>query len=369
MDFALYFHWPFCESKCPYCDFNSHVRNHIDQNAWLDGYITELKYWAKKTQGRRVTSIFFGGGTPSLMNPDIPAKLIEKVRALWACKDDLEITLEANPSSIEAARFKGFYEAGINRVSIGVQSLRDDVLKFLERPHNADEARQAIDTANDIFDRVSFDLIYGHPMHSPDEWRAELKEWLPLTKGHLSAYQLTIEQGTNFATRYKRGELIMPSDDTQAEFFDITMDECTAHDLNQYEVSNYAANNQESQHNLTYWHMKDYIGIGPGAHGRITLDDVRYATVGHKAPEIWLERVTKNRHGGHPFVALTTHENLEEKIMMGLRLNEGILVSAEILSKAKPLIDEGYLIAQGMILRPTRRGMMCLNAVITRILT
>ncbi len=369
MDFALYFHWPFCESKCPYCDFNSHVRDHVDQNAWLDGYLTELEYWAARTESRRVTSIFFGGGTPSLMNPDIPKKLIDKVRSLWACVDNLEITLEANPSSVEAGRFKEFYEAGINRVSIGVQSLRDDVLAFLERPHSAVEARKAVATAQDIFPRMSFDLIYGHPLHSPQEWQRELEDWIKLTKGHLSAYQLTIEQGTNFATRHNRGELIMPSDDVQADFFDITMDVCAKNGFNQYEVSNYAYEGQESQHNLTYWHMGDYLGIGPGAHGRITLDNVRYATVGHKAPEIWLDRVSKQQHGGHPFVALKACENSEEKIMMGLRINNGIRVTQDIMLKAKFLINEGYLLSDGAILKPTRRGMMCLNAVISKLLT
>jgi putative oxygen-independent coproporphyrinogen III oxidase len=371
MDFALYIHWPFCASKCPYCDFNSHVRETIDMARWREAYLSELRWWATQTNDRRVTSVFFGGGTPSLMDPSITAALIDEIKKLWPRAEDIEITLEANPSSIEADRFRDFRQAGVNRVSVGVQSLYDDVLKFLGRPHSAAEARAAIAIAASTFERYSFDLIYGRPDQSVDAWKAELAEVLPLTRGHLSAYQLTIEQNTAFATQAARGDFIMPDDETQAAFFEATIDACVAHGLPQYEVSNFAAAGQESQHNLTYWKMRDYIGVGPGAHGRITLDGARQATVGHRAPEIWLERVDAQGHGGHPFVALSDKEMFEETVMMGMRLNDGLEVpDAKMLPKAEKLAGEGYLdraVLPGL-LKPTRKGLLCLNAVTSHLL-
>lgn len=364
MEFSLYFHWPFCETKCPYCDFNSHVRESIDERRWLNAYMREMDFWAEKTKGRSLTSIFFGGGTPSLMQPSTVEALLSHARTLWPY-DDLEITLEANPSSIEAGRFAAFRQAGINRVSIGVQSLRDDVLKFLERPHSASEARKAIEIAAKHFDRYSFDLIYGRPQQSVEDWAVELREALPLTRGHLSAYQLTIEPGTGFHTRAQRGDFIMPDDETQARFFETTVDLCAAHGLRQYEISNFAGDGQASRHNLNYWRSGDYVGIGAGAHGRVRMDGVRYATVDHRAPEAWLEKVETQGHGGHPFTALTEGETFEETIMMGLRLAEGIAAPPALLEKARQLAGEGYL-DEGALpaaIRPTRHGLQCVNAV------
>ncbi len=364
MDLSLYIHWPFCETKCPYCDFNSHVRESIDEGRWLAAYLREMDFWAEKTKGRKLRSIFFGGGTPSLMQPETVKGLLDHAGKLWPY-EHLEITLEANPSSIESGRFAAFRQAGINRVSIGVQSLRDDVLKFLERPHNAGEARAAIDIAAKHFERYSFDLIYGRPQQTVEDWKQELKEALPLTRGHLSAYQLTIEPGTGFHTRASRGDFIMPDEETQAQFFETTVDMCAAHGLQQYEISNYASEGQESQHNLTYWRSGDYLGIGAGAHGRVTMGGVRYATVDHRAPEAWLEKVETFGHGGHPFTPLTDSENFEEKIMMGLRLAEGIDAPEALLEKAVRLGHENYLDLGALPhkIRPTRRGLQCINAV------
>lgn len=365
MDFALYIHWPFCVSKCPYCDFNSHVREEIDGKRWRDAYLREMAWWKSQRPEGRITSVFFGGGTPSLMDPETTAAIIEKARSLWGFGEDIEITLEANPSSTESGRFEAFKDAGINRVSIGVQSLRDDALEFLERPHSVAEAQDAIAIASKTFERFSFDLIYGRPGQSVEEWHEELRDVLPLTRGHLSAYQLTIEPGTGFATRHARGEFIMPDEDMQAAFLETTIDLCEAHGLRQYEVSNFASPGQESRHNLTYWRMQDYIGIGPGAHGRVTLNGLHNAAVTHRAPEIWLERVEKNGHGLHPLTTLTLRETMEEKLMMGLRIAEGLETPEGLENQARSLVEEGYL-NETMYperLAATRRGWLCLNAV------
>lgn len=369
MDFSIYFHWPFCESICPYCDFNVHVRDNLDYKQWEQAYLTELDYWAEQTRDRCVSSVYFGGGTPSLMPPELVANLIARIKKNWTCKDDLEITLEANPSSFEIDRFRDFREAGINRVSIGVQSFRDDVLQFLGRPHSAPEAKKAVAQASNIFDRMTFDLIFSHPLHTPDQWETEISEWLKLTKGHISTYQLSIEKGTPFYLRHQRGEFDMPDDEIQANFYDITCDLCDAHGLHQYEISNFSAKEQESQHNLNYWHMNDYLGIGAGAHGRVTLDNVRYATVGHRAPEIWLKRVLENNHGNHPFIKLSDQEIYEEKIMMGLRMNKGIKADEMLLGNSKAMIDMNFLIYEEGYIKASRQGRLHLNTVINHILT
>lgn len=371
MDFALYIHWPFCVSKCPYCDFNSHVREEIDEARWKNAYLRELAYWKAQRPDGTVTSVFFGGGTPSLMDPETAGAIIDEARRLWRFKNDVEITLEANPSSVETGRFQAFKEAGVGRVSIGVQSLRDEVLKFLERPHSADEARKAIETASGIFDRYSFDLIYGRPQQELSAWHDELQEALPLTRGHLSAYQLTIEPNTNFATRFSRGDFIMPDEETQAAFLETTIDLCDRHGLLHYEVSNFAAVGQESRHNLTYWRMGDYIGVGPGAHGRVRMNGTRYASVAHRAPEVWLERVEQSGHGHHPLVALSPREEREESVMMGLRIAEGVAAMPDLAPKARVLAEEGYLVSGALPERlvATRKGYLCLNAVTTHLLT
>lgn len=370
MDFALYIHWPFCVSKCPYCDFNSHVRDEIDETRWRNAYLRELAWWQSQRPEGRITSIFFGGGTPSLMDPETAGAIIEEARRLWGFADDVEVTLEANPSSAETGRFQAFKDGGVNRVSIGVQSLRDEALKFLERPHDVEEAKQAVAMAAKTFDRYSFDLIYGRPGQTADAWQEELREALPLTRGHLSAYQLTIEPNTNFATRFARGDFVMPDEEAQAAFLEMTADLCDARGLHQYEVSNFAKRGQESRHNLSYWRLGDYIGIGPGAHGRVAMNGVRYASVAHRAPEIWLERVETQGHGLHPLTPLTMREEKEERVMMGLRIAEGVAVPQGLADRARILAKEGYLDEDFLPekLVATRKGYMCLNAVTAHLL-
>ena len=321
---SLYIHWPFCLSKCPYCDFNSHVREAVDHADWKKGLLTELHYWAERTKGRPLASVFFGGGTPSLMEPATVAALIDEAVKIWPAALDLEITLEANPTSVEAEKLKGFKAAGINRVSLGVQSLRDEHLKALGRHHSAGEAVAAVKLATSLFDRVSFDLIYARPNQSLQSWREELSEALAMAKGHLSLYQLTIEPGTQFATLHQRGDLITPNEDLGADFYDLTQEMCKATGLPAYEISNHAAAGQESRHNLAYWRYDDYIGIGPGAHGRIEVDGTKYATRTHRAPEEWLERVKKDGHALTEQRELSRADQLDELLLMNLRLREGI---------------------------------------------
>jgi len=276
--FGVYIHWPFCKSKCPYCDFNSHVSDSVDHNAWAKSYAHEIDHVASMTGQREVTSIFFGGGTPSLMKPQTVEHILNHLCTVWNVSKDIEITLEANPTSIEADKFSDFKAAGINRVSVGVQSLRDSDLKFLGREHSAKEAIGAIKIANDIFERVSFDLIYARPEQTIESWREELTEALEYANGHLSLYQLTIEQGTPFYAMEARGDFRIPEADQAGEFYEVTQEILNAAGLPAYEISNHAAKGQESAHNLTYWRYGDYAGIGPGAHGRLTLDAKKYAT-------------------------------------------------------------------------------------------
>jgi oxygen-independent coproporphyrinogen-3 oxidase len=323
--FGLYIHWPFCQAKCPYCDFNSHVAVEIDQARWKSAYLSEIKRVSDELPGRRLTSIYFGGGTPSLMAPDTVGAMLEAIKAAWPVANDLEGTLEANPTSVEAGRFRAFRDAGVNRVSMGLQALNDMDLKRLGRLHSAAEGRTAYGIARDVFPRVSFDLIYARQYQTLADWRAELAEALTLAADHLSLYQLTIEPGTAFGERHAIGRLGgLVEDDSAAEMYDVTQDICEAAGLPAYEVSNHASDMAQSRHNLIYWRGGDYAGIGPGAHGRITLNGQRFATETDLSPLGWLRRVETAGRGETLRDAVTRREQAEEYAMMALRLSEGL---------------------------------------------
>ena len=377
---AIYVHWPFCLSKCPYCDFNSHVRDTVDHDRWRTALLAELDHYADRVPGRTVTSIFFGGGTPSLMEPSTAAAIIDRVADRWAVAPDIEITLEANPSSVEAARFADLASAGVNRVSLGVQALDGASLAFLGRRHDAAEALAALAVAKRQFARSSFDLIYARPGQTVEAWRAELGRALEEDTEHLSVYQLTIEAGTKFATLAARGELAMPDEETQAGLYEATQEIMDAAGLPAYEISNHARPGAESRHNLTYWRYGDYVGIGPGAHGRVTIEGQKLATRAHKAPEIWLDRVAANGHGAHPDVPVTMAERRDELLMMGLRLTEGVsraemrdALGSDVDALLDPrklarLIDAGFLALDAERLRATPAGRQRLNAVLISLL-
>ena len=329
--FGVYVHWPFCRSKCPYCDFNSHVRAGVDHRRWRDALVRELTHFAALVPQRPVTSVFFGGGTPSLMEPQTVADVLEAVGALWGTDGDLEVTLEANPTSVEARRLAAFAEAGVNRVSIGVQALDDAALRFLGREHSAAEALEALQVAHTLFERVSFDLIYARPQQTESDWRRELGEALDLiadpARAHLSLYQLTIEPGTQFHTLHQRGALRTPNEDRAAALFDLTQELTDRAGLPAYEISNHAAPGQACRHNLTYWRGYPYVGVGPGAHGRIDRADApgtRSATRQHRAPEAWLDAVERDGHATRERTDLSPRERLEETVLMGLRLRAGL---------------------------------------------
>ena len=317
---ALYIHWPFCISKCPYCDFNSHVRETTDQDAWRDALLADMTYEAGQIGGRPLTSIFFGGGTPSLMPPATVAALISAAEAHWGFAPDIEITLEANPSSVEAARFADLSAAGVNRVSLGLQSLDNEVLHLLGRAHDVEEGLGALDVAQRAFSRVSFDLIYALPAQTLSGWEAELRRALSFGTGHLSLYQLTIEPGTRFETLVRTGALTPKDPDEAAEFYELTDALTATAGLPRYEISNHARLGEESRHNLTYWRYGSYAGIGPGAHGRRG----GVATVRHKKPENFLNAVARNSHGAQREDALSPAEQAREALLMGLRLREGV---------------------------------------------
>jgi putative oxygen-independent coproporphyrinogen III oxidase len=323
--FGVYVHWPFCAQKCPYCDFNSHVRHGgWDEERFLAAYMRELDWTAARIGKRSVDSIFFGGGTPSLMKPATTAAILERINALWPIAPDAEITLEANPGSVEAARFQGYRAAGVNRVSMGFQSLIDADLKRLGRIHSVDEAKAALKIARDTFERFSFDLIYARPGQTPDAWRTELAEALSLADGHVSLYQLTIEPDTPYAALQAAGKLIVPDADAALALYEITQDLTTARGLLPYEISNHARVGEESRHNLLYWRYGEYAGVGPGAHGRIIVDGGRYATSTERHPESWANLVEISGHGLIEEAALTPEQQADELLLMGLRLREGI---------------------------------------------
>ncbi len=323
--FGVYVHWPFCAAKCPYCDFNSHVRHAPpDQPRFAAALARELAHFAALTPGRTVTSVFLGGGTPSLMQPQTVATILDAVAGLWPVVSDAEITLEANPSSVEADRFRGYRAAGVNRVSLGVQSLDDSALKGLGRLHDSAEARRAVEIARATFPRLSFDLIYARPGQTLAAWRRELEEALALAADHLSLYQLTIEAETPFARLHAAGKLAVPEPDLAADFYALTQELTEAHGLPAYEISNHARPGAESRHNLTYWRYSDYVGVGPGAHGRLVMADARHATTVERHPERWLENVEAQGHGIVADEILTSEEAADEMLLMGLRLREGI---------------------------------------------
>ena len=373
---ALYVHWPFCQSNCPYCDFNSHVRDRIDEDAWRQALLRELAWEADRVGRRPVRSIFFGGGTPSLMAPETVGAVIDTAARLFDLAPDAEITLEANPGSVEAGRFAGYRAAGVNRVSLGVQALDDQALRFLGRRHDAGEARAAIALANRHFARTSFDLIYARPGQDKAAWAAELEEALTLAGEHLSLYQLTIEPGTAFATAHARGDFHLPDEDTATALFDLTQERLAAAGLPAYEISNHARPGAESRHNMVYWTGLDYLGIGPGAHGRVTLDGATRATRRHRAPEIWLQRVTEHGHALVEETALSPEDRVTEIAMMGLRLTDGLaeatlrdatgLGFTEALDpdRLAALVEEGDLARGNDRLRATAQGRRRLNAVL-----
>ena len=371
--FGLYLHWPFCQSKCPYCDFNSHVAASIDQSRWKRAYLAEIDRIAAETPGRVLQSVFFGGGTPSLMDPDLVAAILERIRASWPQSNDWEVTLEANPGSVEAGRFLGFSDAGVNRISMGIQALRDEDLRKLGRLHSVAEARKAFDVARKAFKRVSFDLIYARQDQNLASWGVELQEAVAMAADHLSLYQLTIEDGTAFGDRFAKGGLKgLPNEDLSAEMYDLTQDICDAAGLPAYEVSNHAAPGMESRHNLIYWRGGDYLGIGPGAHGRLTLDGIRWTTEAPRAPGDWLTRVEAGNRGELPRDVVPGAERALEYLMMGLRLSEGIDLSRYMTlagislsdSKINSLVDISMIYRTGNGIAATAKGRLVLNAVI-----
>jgi putative oxygen-independent coproporphyrinogen III oxidase len=372
---ALYIHWPFCVSKCPYCDFNSHVREGVDAQAWRQALLAELDHMAAWMPGETLTSIFFGGGTPSLMPPATAGALIERAGELFTWADDIEITLEANPTTVEAQRFRDFRTAGINRLSLGVQSLREDQLKFLGRAHGVKEALNAVELAASTFDRYSFDLIYARPNQTAAEWELELNEALRYADGHLSLYQLTIEPNTAFHHAYHhKGAFTLPQEELAADLFQLTQDVMAAAGLPAYEISNHAKPGQASRHNLAYWQGLSYLGVGPGAHGRVLQDGTWYATHTLKSPERWLERAQSDGHGIEEKLALSPQERAEERLMMGLRLTEGVALDEALHSvvndRALTRMQELGLVAHNTDrITATPQGMLVLNQVIAELLT
>lgn len=321
---ALYIHWPFCLAKCPYCDFNSHVRESVDVELWQDALLADMRHEAELAGGETLSSIFFGGGTPSLMPPALVSTLLDEAAKLWGFAEDIEITLEANPSSVEASKFADLAKAGVNRSSLGLQALDDQTLRFLGRLHDAQEGLNALETAQCVFERVSFDLIYARPGHTEEAWRDELAKALSFGTSHLSLYQLTIEPGTRFESMVRRGEFTPLDDDEAADLFALTQEMTAAAGRPAYEISNHAKLGEESRHNLTYWRYQDYVGIGPGAHGRRG----GFATTRHKKPENWLSAVGRNGNGIKEERALSASEQVSEALLMGLRLREGVDLAA-----------------------------------------
>jgi oxygen-independent coproporphyrinogen-3 oxidase len=377
---AVYIHWPFCWSKCPYCDFNSHVRDSVGAARWTRALLADLEYQAKLTPNRQVSSVFFGGGTPSLMPAETVSALLKAVRSHWAVAPDVEVTLEANPSSAEAGRFRAFAAAGVNRLSLGVQALDPAALRLLGRRHDRDEAIAAIEHARNIFSRFSFDLIYARPGQSVAAWRSELDEALTLAGEHLSLYQLTIEPGTAFATQERLGEIALPDEESAAALYEMTQDHLAARGLPAYEISNHARPGAECRHNLAYWRYGDYVGIGPGAHGRLTRDGAKCATRQVRLPERWLAAVEAAGSGLEETTLIDHGTAIEEMLIMGLRLVEG--VSRTRLEKAAgqevetlfggrlaALIEAGFLSLDRERLAATAAGRQRLNAVLAALLS
>lgn len=383
--FGLYVHWPFCISKCPYCDFNSHVVTGVDQAAWRAALLRELEHFAQPLAGRELTSIFFGGGTPSLMDAATAEAVIAAARGFWKTRDDLEITLEANPDTVDAERFGALRDAGVNRLSMGVQALNDRDLAFLGRKHSISDARRAWESAARIFPRVSFDLIYARPQQTVNAWRAELGQALHEVEQcgitHLSLYQLTMEQGTAMQAAHERGEFTLPDEDSAAELYESTQELCEAAGFPAYEISNHAQPGQASRHNRTYWRGGDYVGVGPGAHGRLTMAGATRATRQIKAPALWLKAVAASGHGTQDVAPVAPEARAEELVLMGLRLTEGLdkarfarLAGQPLAQVVNPqalkvLLDEGHLAETATTLSALPKGRLALNAVVSALLT
>jgi len=372
--FGLYLHWPFCQAKCPYCDFNSHVVSEIDESRWKSAYLTEIERVGRETDGRVLSTVFFGGGTPSLMSPDLIAAVTSAIRATWVTANDLEITLEANPTSVEAGRFQGYRDAGVNRVSVGIQALNDKDLKALGRLHSTAEARAAFDIARETFDRVSFDLIHARQNQTLAAWRSELVEALAMAADHMSLYQLTVEDGTAFGDRLRQGRLGgLPDEDISADMYLLTQELTEEAGLPGYEISNHARPGAESHHNLIYWRGGDWAGIGPGAHGRLTLAEERLATETPLSPVEWLRLVETTGAGESRRTKVSPEDNRAEAVMMGLRLSEGI---PEFLltddrgksNEIKYLCENDFLVSREGRLIATHSGRLVLNRLISALL-
>lgn len=378
--FGVYVHWPFCLSKCPYCDFNSHVRESVDEDRWRAALLRELDDAANEAGPRHVTSVFFGGGTPSLMPPAIVAALLDRIADHWSVDGNVEITLEANPTSVERDRFTAFRTAGINRASLGAQALDDRALKFLGREHGAADARAAIDLAARIFPRYSFDLIYARPDQTIAAWRGELRDALSMAGDHLSVYQLTIEPGTVFHTKWRRGELPVPDADDTAGLYEVTQEILDAAGLPAYEISNHAAPGAAGRHNLVYWRYQDYVGVGPGAHSRLSLGSDKWAITRLRNPDSWLDRVEKTGSGLEKREVLDVDQRRAEVMLMGLRLAEGVpqtrlrretgqgFDAAFDPARLSALLDEDLLVLDDNRLSATPAGRQRLNAVLDYLL-
>ena len=375
--FGLYIHWPFCTSKCPYCDFNSHVAGAVDQKRWLKAYLSEIDRVAVQTPGRVLNTVFFGGGTPSLMDPDIVHAILDRVRQAWVPANDFEVSLEANPGSVEAGRFRGYADAGVNRLSMGVQALNNADLKRLGRMHDVAQARAAFDIARNAFQRVSFDLIYARQDQDLGSWKAELRTALSMAVDHFSLYQLTIEDGTVFGARAAAGHLKgLPGEDLSSDMYLITQDICDAAGLPAYEISNHARPGSESRHNLIYWRYGDYAGIGPGAHGRLSQDGLRTATDTLLAPQAWLSQVEATGSGQATALPLPAEDQAVEFLMMGLRLAEGIDGARYEAIAGRPLPEDKlrHLDEIGVVARSdgriaaTRTGRAVLNAILRELM-
>lgn len=378
--FGIYVHWPFCLAKCPYCDFNSHVRERLDPASWARNIARELDHFGSETKTPRVSSVYFGGGTPSLMNCSAAATIIDHIAGRWGLADDAEITLEANPTSVEAAKLAGFRSAGVNRISLGIQALNDKDLAFLGRRHSAAEARTAVGLASRHFDRFSYDLIYARPGQTAAAWAAELREALAMAGDHLSVYQLTIEPGTAFHTLFARGDAALPPEADAAELYELTQEILEAAGLPAYEISNHARPGAECRHNLLYWRYQDYVGVGPGAHGRFAAGGARHATRQEKAPETWAARVERDGHATAERFAVAADDAVAEALMMGLRLAEGIdagrfarqtgvaLDRALDPGRLARLVAGGFVVRRGDTLVATPAGRAVLNTVVAELL-
>ena len=375
--FGVYVHWPFCLAKCPYCDFNSHVSREVDHSQWRMALLSELRHQASLTGPRKVDTVFFGGGTPSLMEPQTVAAIVDEIDKLWGLNPDAEISLEANPTSVEASKFSAFAGAGVNRISMGIQSLNDTDLRALGRMHTASEALKAFEIAKKQFARVSFDLIYARQNQTPEAWFAELNQALDMAVDHLSLYQLTIEQGTRFGDLYNKGKLRnLPADDKAADMYLGTQEVCEKYGLKGYEISNYAKKGAESRHNQIYWRYGDYAGVGPGAHARLTLEGQRTALHTKLAPQDWLSSVTQLGHGMLAPEPLTLEDQAIEYLMMSMRLTEGSdmgrfskLSGAPVpITKIEELKAMGMLELTGNRLKTTPKGRPVLNSILAELL-